>query len=541
MLQVYDRVLTSGSLETLLLLTLIAGLAVLVLGPVDGARIAVAVRIGRWLTERLAPSLIATSMRSRLLGDPSGAQPLRDLAQLQGFIGSPGLVVFFDAPWVPLFLLLIALLHPWLGLLALGATVILLAASFLNEAVTRRPLEQAARTQLVATSQVDLAIRNAEIVQAMGMLPALLERWQMPNRSSLDAAQRAAGRSAAIMAFAKFFRLFVQMAVLGLGATLVLAGELTSGGMIAASILLSRALAPAEQALAAWRTFASARLALGRLRQRLAAFPAEPERTRLPAPEGKLAVRSVSLARPGTDRSILSDVSFAVEPGEVLAVIGPSAAGRSTLCRLLTGIIAPTSGEIRLDGAKLSQWPGQELGRYLGYLPQGVELFDGTVRENIARMSGRVQDEAVVDAARLAHAHEMILGLKTGYDTPIGEAGAALSGGQRQRIALTRAVYGDARLVVLDEPNANLDQAGEAALAQTIAELKRRNVSTVIVGHRGSTMMQADKVLVLQGGRVEAFGPRDVVLRTLRTEQAPRPRIVPAESGDAALMPAKEA
>jgi PrtD family type I secretion system ABC transporter len=515
MLQVYDRVLTTGRVETLLLLTVMACTALLILGALDALRAAVLVRIGTWLNERLGPVLLATSVEARLQGDASGSQPLRELGQLQSFVGGQPITVFFDSPWVPAFVVLIWLLHPLLGLVALGAAALLLVLSLVNEAITRAPIRQANQAQISAMQRADSTIHNAEVVQAMGMLPALLERWRSDNDVALGAARLAAERGGAIVGFTKFARFFVQIAILGLGALLVLRGELTPGGMIAASILLGRALAPVEQAMGAWRNFTAARIAYSRLKLKLANAEAPTVPTRLPDPTGRLQVEHLSYVPSGVTRPVLRGMSFELEPGDALAVIGPSAAGKSSLCRLLVGIAAPTSGKVRLDGAEIGHWDPVALGRFIGYLPQDVELFSGTVRENIARM-GNGSDAAVVEAARLAHAHEMILRLPQGYGTQIGEGGARLSGGQRQRIGLARAVYGVPTFIVLDEPNANLDQAGEAALAAALVELKERGSTLIIIGHRPSTLAQADKILFLRDGRIDAFGPRDAVLQQMR-------------------------
>jgi ATP-binding cassette subfamily C protein/ATP-binding cassette subfamily C exporter for protease/lipase/ATP-binding cassette subfamily C protein EexD len=529
MLQVYDRVLTTGHLETLALLMCLAAGALLLLGALDSLRTAVTVRIGCWLTDRLGPVYLENGVRARLLGDSAGAQPLRDLAQIQTFIATQGLTVFFDAPWVPAFVVLIWLLHPLLGVLALASAVVLLALSVANELATRRAMLEATMAQISANQQAEATIRNAEVVRSMGMLPAVIERWQITNAKSTEAVRRASERGGILVGLTKFIRMFVQIAILGLGALLVLRGELTAGAMVAASILLGRALAPVELAMSAWRNFSSARIAYGRLKARLQAFPAEAERIRLPAPVGHLRVENVTYGPPGSKRPVLQQVSFVVEPGEAVAVIGPSASGKSTLCRLLVGIAAPSEGQVRLDGAELKHWDPNDLGRFVGYLPQDVELFSGSVRENIARL-GEPDDNAIVNAARLAHAHDLIQRLPEGYETQIGDSGARLSGGQRQRIGLARAVYGEPRLIVLDEPNANLDQAGEAALAAAVAELKRDGCALVIVGHRPSTLAQADKILLLKDGRVELFGPRDDVLQRLRHAAAGgRPGPVPTQ------------
>jgi PrtD family type I secretion system ABC transporter len=545
MLQVYDRVLTTGRIETLIMLSVMAATALVIMGAMDALRSAIMVRLGRWINARLAPIFLTLSVRGRLLGDEAGAQPLRDLSVLQNFVGGSGLTFLFDTPMVPLFVALCWLLHPDIGILALGAAVLLFSFSIVNDRLTRKPLLEANVGQIRAVAQAEAAIRNAEVVRAMGMLPAMVERWRIVNDRTLQATQMASARSGVIVGITKATRLLVQIAVLGLGALLVIQTSLTAGSMIACSILIGRALAPVEQAVTAWKVFIAARIAYGRLKSRLLTLPPEAQRTRLPAPCGSLTVEAVSFVPPGGSQAVLRQVSLAVEPGEAVAVVGPSAAGKSTLCRLLVGLVQPSSGKIRLDGAELGHWDLDQLGRFIGYLPQDVELFAGTVRDNIARM-GKGSDEDVVEAARLAHAHDMILHLSDGYDTQIGDAGAKLSGGQRQRIGLARAVYGDPRLIVLDEPNANLDQVGEAALAGAVDELKRRGAAMVIVGHRPSTLAHADKILVLKDGRAELFGGRDEVLPRLRkvpvttTAPASVPQAAPTASDASASQQARQ-
>jgi PrtD family type I secretion system ABC transporter len=536
MLQVYNRVLTTGRVETLVMLTGLAAVAMLVLGTLDTLRTLVTVRIGGWLYGRLGPVYLAAGVRARLHGDGSGAQPLRDLNQIQNFVSGQGLSVFFDAPWAPIFLVLIWLLHPTLGALAVASAAILLALSFANEFATRKLTVTANQAQISATQQADATIRNAEVVRAMGMLPAMIERWHKINDVAVDTASRASERAGAFIGMTKFIRFFVQTALLGLGAWLVLRAELTPGAMIAASTLLGRALAPVEQAMGAWRNFSTSRIAYGRLKTRLESVPREVERIHLPAPRGHLVVSKVTYSPPGAKHPVLQNVSFEARPGEAVAIVGPSAGGKSTLCRLLVGLAFPNSGEVRIDGSELSHWNPEDLGPYIGYLPQEVELFAGSIRENIARM-GEADDEAVITAATLAHAHEMIQRLPQSYETQIGDGGARLSGGQRQRIGLARAVYGDPRLIVLDEPNANLDQIGEAALAAAVNDLKERGAALIIVGHRPSTLAQADKILLLKDGRVEMFGPRDDVLQRLRqaASSGAKPGSVPFRKPAAAV------
>jgi PrtD family type I secretion system ABC transporter len=530
MLQVYDRVLTTGHVETLFMLTLMTTIALAVMCALDTVRTVVTIRIGCWLNDRLGPVFLACGVRGRLKGDAYGAQSFQDLTQIQNFIATQGLTAFLDFPWVPLFVVLIWMLHPLLGVVAVSSAAVLFILSIANELATRKASEAANKAQIEAIRLADAAIRNAEVVHAMGMVPTMTGRWAHLNRAVIDGLRRGGEIGGAVLATTKFVRFFVQVAILGVGAWLVLQSELTAGGMIAASILLGRALAPVEMAIGAWRSFMGARFAYSRLKTAISEYPPPPERTRLPTPVGRLAADQVTFVAPNTDTIILSKVSFSVEPGEVLAIIGPSGAGKSTLCRLLVGLATPNVGEIRLDGSQVHHWDPVQLGSHLGYLPQDVELFTGTVRDNIARMKENAGDEKILEAAGLAHAHEMIQRLPQGYGTEIGDQGIRLSGGQRQRVGLARAVFGMPRLIILDEPNANLDQAGESALCEAIFSLKKRGTALVIVGHRPSTLAQADKILVLKEGFVAMYGPRDDVLDALRTAtpQQDRSREVPA-------------
>src|SRR5215211_3387180 len=519
MLQVYDRVLTTGRAETLAMLTLMATVALAVMCILDALRSAIMVRVGCWLNERLGPAYLACAVRGRLRGEASGAESLRNIAQVQGFVATQGLTAFFDAPWVPIFVALIWILHPMLGVVALSAAVVLFLLSIANEFATRKATETANKKQIEATVLADATIRNAEIVQAMHMLPAMTARWAAVNGAVVDGLRRAGDIGGFVLATTKFVRFFVQVAILAVGAGLVVNSQRTAGAMIAGSILLGRALAPVELAISVWRNFIAARFSYGRLKKTIGDYPAPLKRTRLPAPRGRVVVDSVSYLTPNTAQLILSQVSCDVEPGEVLAIIGPSGAGKSTLCRLVVGLAIPNVGEIRLDGSPIHHWDPAQFGRHVGFLPQDVELFAGSVRDNIARMQ-QADDEAIVNAATLACAHEMIQRLPQGYDTRIGDGGVRLSGGQRQRVGLARAVFGSPRFIVLDEPNANLDQAGEAALSEAIFELKKAGVALVIVRHRPSTLSAADKILFLKEGHVAMFGQRDDVLNALKEASA---------------------
>jgi PrtD family type I secretion system ABC transporter len=513
MLQVYDRVLTTSHTDTLLMLTVIVGGALLVMACIDGLRTAMTLRIGGWLVDRLGPVYLASGVRARLTGHIPASNLISDLTEIRNFVSTQGLTFFCDAPWVPVFVVIIWLIHPYLGMLAAATAVVLFVISIVNDLATRSLLKRAGEINAIAIRDAEATVRNGEVVSSMGMLPAMVERWQLNHLSVLEYLRRAGERGGILVAMTKFLRLFAQVGVLGLGALLVIWGELTAGAMIACSILLGRALAPVEMAMGAWKNFTQARLAYGRLKSQLQMFPTPVKRTRLPSPTGRVTARDLSFEVSG--QQILRDISLDIEPGDAIAVIGPSAAGKSTLCRCLVGLTVPSEGEVRLDDSAIQHWDPKDLGPHIGFLPQYVELFAGSIKENIGRMTFG-DDEEVIAAAKLAHAHDMIQKLPEGYDTIIGDGSVGLSAGQRQRIGLARAVYGDPKFIVLDEPNANLDQMGESALAAAIAELKSRGAAIVMVGHRPSTLSEATKILLMKEGRVHMFGPRDAVLAKMR-------------------------
>lgn len=518
MMQVFDRVLTSGRTETLLVLTAIAMVALLVLGQMDTYRQRLLTRIGLWLDQTLSLPVLSGAMKVSLQGASVGAQPLRDLAQIRAFGASPAIYPLLDAPWVPLFLGLIFILHPLLGLIATLGAVILFGLAWLNELATRNALRQANEAQVYAFSQAEKTIAQSEVVEAMGLGPDLLSRWAEANNKVLSAQNFAGDRAAEISGLMKFFRLALQTGIMGAGAYLVLQGQLSSGGMIAASILLGRGLAPVEQSIGAWKGWVSARAAYDRLNTLLAACPAEPERMALAKPKGRISVEGLSFAPKGSAKPILRNISFALQPGEALAIIGPSAAGKSTLCRMLAGIYAPSAGHARLDGADVHLWDRSDFGTHVGYLPQAIDLFDGTIAENIARM-GTPDSVEVLKAAKLAGVHDMILHLPEGYDTKVKQGAHVLSGGQLQRIGLARALYGDPCLLILDEPNSNLDQEGEAALMRALDQLRAKGTAIVMVAHRSSVISHVDKLLLLQKGAVQMFGPCDEVIRKMSVKR----------------------
>lgn len=545
MMQVYDRVLASGKIETLVMLTVIAGIAVLVLGLLEMVRNQILGRLGRWLERTLSPQLIAAGLRATFYGGAANAQALRDLGLVRAFLAGPGINTIFDAPWTPIFLAVIWLMHPLLGMLAVASAVLLFGLAVLNEYGSRQPLRAAGALSITSVQQADLAIRNADAFHAMGMLPGFLAGWMKRNDRALSLQLAASDRNAILVGLSKFARIFVQILILGLGAYLVIGGELTSGGMIAASILLGRGLAPVEQAIGTWKQMVAGRDAADRLRRLFERLPSPPQAMPLGAPVGRLTCEQVSFLPRGGDKPVLNGVDFALEAGETLGIIGPSAAGKSTLCKILVGSWRPSRGHARLDGADLFAWPPEQLGPYVGYLPQDVELFGGSVRDNIARLAERPEPEAVIDAAMTAGVHEIILRLRNGYETEIGEGGSFLSGGQRQRIGLARALYRRPKLIVLDEPNASLDSEGEESLMAAMARAKGWGATVVIVAHQSRILRAVDKLLLLRDGRSELFGPRDAVLAKLvpgraRTEAQPV-RLAPlaaAEPAAGAPVPA---
>ena len=498
MLQVFDRVLASRSGETLLMLSVAALLAVALGAVLDVVRARLLAAAGMALERSLAPAAL-----ERLSG-------LREVHALRAFLSGPGVLALFDAPWLPAFLLLIFLFHPLLGCAALAGAVAMVITAVLNERLTRGPLERGAAQASRASRWIETGLRNSEVIRALGMHPALIRRWAAANDSALAEQHLGTTRGAFFAGLSRSLRQLIQMALLALGAWLVIEQNLTAGVMMAATIILGRALAPVETLVAGWKSLVEARAAWRRLKERIG----EQERVAamdLPAPTGRMTVEGAAYLHPGAEHAALRGVSFALAPGESLGIIGPNAAGKSTLAKLIAGIAVPRAGSVRLDGAEISAWPRERLAPYLGYLPQDVQLFAGTVAQNIARL-GEPDPGAVVRAAQRARIHELVLRLPQGYDTEVGDAGERLSGGVRRRIALARALYGAPRLVVLDEPNADLDHAGDEALLAALRDLRTEGVTTVVVAHRPSLLAGMDLLLVLREGTMEAFGPRTEVM-----------------------------
>jgi len=525
MLEVYDRVLPSRSVPTLVALSILALTLFTFQGVLDVIRSRVMVRIAASLDERLSSRVydivVQLPLRSKTPGD--GLAPIRDLDQIRSFLISTGPLALFDLPWMPIYVFICFLFHPWIGTAALVGALILTSLTVLSEFKTRKPsrasmVHVGARNALAETSR-----RNAEVIRAMGMAPRMARVWGDANAKYLTMQQQTSDVAGGLGAISKVLRFALQSGVLGLGAYLVLQQQATAGIIIAASIIVARALAPVELAVANWRGFVAARQSWRRLSELLIGTDSGAEPMALPPPRSNLVVESVIGSPPGIQRIVVQDVSFSLKAGQGLGVIGPSASGKSSLARLIVGVWAPMRGKVRLDGAALDQWSAAELGPHIGYLPQDVELFAGTVAQNIARFEPDAPSEAVIAAAQAASVHDMIVRLPEGYETQIGEGGAVLSAGQRQRIALARALYRDPFLVVLDEPNSNLDADGDKALTQAIMRARARGAIVIVVAHRPSALAGVDQVLAMLNGRPHALGPRDEILAKLFNAPAASP------------------
>jgi len=535
MLQVYDRVLSSRNLMTLLFLTIIAVFLYLVYGSLEGLRSRVLVRGGARFENVLRTPLFETTFAA-MLGRKSGtveAQPFRDADMVREFVTGSAMLAFFDLPWVPLFIAASFLLHPIFGWLAIGSGILTLIFTIINEYSTTKLLHRATQASISAHADVSATLRNSEVMRAMGMTPGLKDRWAERRDEQIVWQAVASDRGSALMAGLKSFRQIVQVLILGVGGYLVLEGELSAGGIVAASIIVGRALAPIELAVSQWKVFQGARGAWGRLQDLFRQIPQNQLRMPLPAPKGDIRVEQIVAAAPGERTPILRGVSFQIEKGDALAVIGPSAAGKSSLIRVLLGVWPAHAGTVRFDGFEVNHWNPNDLGPHIGYLPQDVELFAGTVAQNIARFR-EAEHGDVISAAELAGVHEMVQHMPNGYDTQIGEGGHALSGGQRQRVGLARALFGKPAIVVLDEPNANLDSTGESALVAAIRYLKQAGSTVIFVTHKTNMLTLADKVLLMEQGAVRLYGERDEVFAKIFGG----PKVVPSQPQPHAVLQA---
>ncbi len=525
MMQVYDRVLSSRSEMTLLMLTLITLGLFLLMSMLEWIRSMILVRISAGLDVTLSPRVFTASFERNLRESSNNpAQMLGDLSTIRQFVTGNGLFAFFDVPWLPIYLLVAFLFHPILGFFTLAGILLLFGLAFWNEIATKKQLSEANQLAASAGNYANNTLQNAEVIESMGMLNNLQKRWYVLQQKIIVLQAEASDKNGRISALTRFIRISWQSMSLGVGAILVIENQITGGMMIACSIVLGRAMAPVEQAIGTWKQLSGVRSSYTRLNKLLQEYPARSLPMDLLAPEGVLNVEHISVAPPGTKRFTLRNVTFNLEPGEILGVIGPSASGKSTLARALVGVWQPQQGTVRIDNADIQQWSRERLGAHMGYLPQDIELFNGSVAENIARFND-VDSEQVIEAAKLAGVHEMILHLPKGYDTYLGAGGFGLSGGQKQRIGLARAVYGMPALIVLDEPNSNLDDQGEAALVSALLALKSAKSTVVLITHRPSIVASVDKLLLLKDGIPQLFGPRDQVLQSIANARKPTNKI----------------
>jgi ATP-binding cassette subfamily C protein PrsD len=538
MLEIYDRVLPSRSVPTLIGIAILAGGLYAAQGILDFIRSRVLVRIGSALDEdvsgRVFDTILRLPMKVGRLSD--GLQPLRDLDSVRSFLSGLGPIALFDLPWLPLYIGVCYLLHPWLGYTALGGAIILVALTLLTEGLTRRPTKAVSGFAASRSELAQAGHRNAEAIVAMGMVRHMVHRWAEANRQYMAGQWSASDVVGGLGAVSKVLRMMLQSAMLGVGAFLVIRQDATAGIIIAGSILAARALAPVDLAIAHWKAFAACRQSWHRLNKLLAMLPPEQTAMLLPAPREKLTVENASVAPPGSAKLVLQDVSFKLEGGNALGVIGPTGSGKSSLARLLVGVWQPARGKVRLDGCTFDQWSSEVLGMHIGYLPQDVELLGGAVAQNIARFEPEADPKAILAAAKAAGVHELIIELSEGYKTQVGERGEALSAGQAQRIALARALYRDPFLVVLDEPNSNLDAAGDEALTKAILGVRARGGIVIVIAHRPSAIAGVDLLLVLNQGRLQAFGPKDEILSKVLQRDAqvpPRPLKVVSDKGNA--------
>jgi len=521
MLQVYDRVMSSGSLSTLTSLTLIMVALLMAMGGFEWVRSKILISASNRIEKNLRKRVSQAAFKNALLsgGRGGGAQPMSDLSSLRQFLTGSGLFAFFDAPWFPIYVAVMFMFHTWFGVAAIISGIIMVALAYTNEIMTSKRLQEANTLSSRVFGQLSGSLRNAEVIAAMGMADDIRERQEFSSDQVLVLQTEASSKAAIVANVSKSFRMITQSLLLGMGALLALQGQISPGMVIAGSLLLGRALAPIDMLVGTWKGFSVARAQYARLGELLNTIPADREAMSLPVPEGNLTAEQVVVVPPGSQVTAVEGVTLQIDTGEVLGIVGPSASGKSSLARSLLGIWPAHSGKVRLDGADIAAWDRAELGPHIGYLPQDIELFSGSISENVSRF-GELSPEKVVAAAKLSGVHEMILQLPQGYDTLIGADGGVLSGGQRQRIGLARAVYGSPKLMVLDEPNSNLDDQGEKELVEAINRIKKMGCTVIVITHRTMVLKCVDKILVMKDGRAAAFGPKDQVLASLRAPAA---------------------
>lgn len=522
-LQVLDRVIGSGNLKTLLMLSVIIACVYFVHMLLQIARSFTLIKVGEWLDNNLSPIIFGHSISaSATKVNPASSQMLRDFQTVKTFLTSTGINTLFDAPWSIVYIIVIFLIHPYIGFITIAGAVIIVSFAFFNAVATNRTLGEATELSIKSMSQADIANRNAEAVEAMGMIGNIKKNWAKFNEASLGKQSIASYRNGIISNFSRFVRNVMQMAVTGTGAYVVVStngADMSTGGMIASSIIVGRALAPFDNAIVMWKSISGAMKSYKNINESFDRYQERDQSMPIPYVDGHLAAENVYYAapvpqgapQPPMPKHILKGVSFAIQPGKILAVIGPSGAGKSTLAKLIVGVWGASSGSIRLDGGDVYTWNRENFGEHVGYLPQGIELFSGSIKQNIARMSEKIDPEMVIETAKMCGGHEIILRFPDGYDTDIGSGGSNLSGGQRQRIGLARAFYGNPKLVILDEPNANLDEAGELALASALQTAKEKGITVIVISHRTSILSKVDKIMVIQDGSVASFGSKEEV------------------------------
>lgn len=515
-MQVLDRVISSNNTTTLFMLTVVILLALALLSLVQSARSFAMTRMGDWFEQQLSSRLFAASVKASLITrGGGGSQQLRDLQTVKTFLTSPAMISILDIPWAIIFIIVLFIIHFYMGVMTVIGGAILLGMAILSDKLTKSLHDTSNDHFISSMRQVDQATRNAEVIHVMGMMPEIDKNWQETNLKVQNNQNLVSDRQNILSEFTKFIRMMLQILVTGIGAYLVINREMSVGAIIACSSLSGRALAPFEQAIMSWKSLINCRKSYQRLQESFSKFITDEEKMHLPTPAGRVTVENVFFAPPGMQKHIVKGINFSINAGETLVIIGPSASGKTSLAKLIVGAWTPQIGSIRVDEASLNDWDRVQLGQYVGYLPQDVELFSGTVRQNIARMNKKADSEAVIAAAQLAGVHEMILQLPKGYDTEIGADGSTLSGGQRQRLGLARAFYGDPKILVLDEPNSNLDSFGEIALSAALSRAKEKNITAIVISHRTSLLSVADKILAIKDGMVALFGPRDEVIEKM--------------------------
>lgn len=517
-LEVFDRVLSSGSIETLIALTIIIVIFSIILHFIQAIRLSITSHISKYLDKKLSSLFVGLSLTSLKTDNSKSSVPqnIKDLSAIRNFITSPTLITTIDAPWSLIYILVIFFIHPLPGFIVTAGALVLLFLAWLNDVLTKKQTEKVNQMNIHSIKELEIINRNTEVIEAMAMKDTIIDNWQEINQKLNNLQSELSFKSNVMTNFTKFFRAMIYVVLIAIGAVLTLTNKMSPGGIIAISILSGKALMPFDAAINLWNNLLNSKKAYDRLKKLTKDNDKEVDLISLPQPKGKLTIEGLAFNLPNSKKPIIKGVNITINPGEIVAIIGPTAAGKSTLSKLIAGIYKPTLGTVRLDNADILNWKPEEIGQYVGYLPQDVELFNGTIKQNIARMNKKAKDEDVVKAAQLAHTHNLILNLPKSYETDIGAWGANISAGQRQRIGLARAFFGNPKLVILDEPNSNLDQEGEVALAMTLKQAKKQKITTIVISHRQNILQAVEKILVIHGGEAKIFGPRDEVLKKLQ-------------------------